>query len=424
MKNGKFFDDDEDDRVGGIPLEVWRNPDTRWLDPANGIGNFPYVAFHMLDYQLGNHGPLNMKDKTVRRKHIVEKMLYMIELDKGNVNTSFKIFEHLVPGSKPNICCADTLKLKDADLQRNFGVSTFHVVMGNPPFQADVTSKQVARGQPIFIWDTFLLKALDILLTDGFLVFITPPGWRKPETPLWQILSKDSQIHFLHILGKPAVSKLFHVSQRIDMYLVEKRKAYTNTYIIDEKNELTHINLSEWPFLPNYSYNSFANIFAPKEDGVRVIYSTAYHSSPSGKKLIEKPRMTANSEYKYPVVHNITQEGLGIRYVRDNTKGHFGVPKVLLNKNEQQYPVNDYDGKYGMTEMTFGIPISSKEEGDDIVRAINTDRFKTIIKATKWGAFITDYHMFFYFKPNFYREFSSEDGGGRRRTTRRKSRQK
>jgi len=52
-EEGNFFDD-ESDRVGGIPLDVWRNPDTKWLDPANGIGNFPVVAFYMLDYQLGN----------------------------------------------------------------------------------------------------------------------------------------------------------------------------------------------------------------------------------------------------------------------------------------------------------------------------------------------------------------------------------
>ncbi len=58
-----------------------------------------------------------------------------------------------------------------------------------------------------------------------------------------------------------------------------------------------------------------------------------------------------------------------------------------------------------MSQMSFGIPITSKKQGDDIVKAINTDEFKEIIKATKWGAFQTDWRMFKYFKPDFYKQF-------------------
>jgi hypothetical protein len=104
-------------------------------------------------------------------------------------------------------------------------------------------------------------------------------------------------------------------------------------------------------------------------------------------------------------VHGITQEGLGLIYSNDKSKGHFGVSKIILNVNENQYPENDYDGKYGMSELSFGIPITSKKQGDCIVEAINTDEFKEIIKATKWGTFQTDYKMFKYFRPDFYKGF-------------------
>jgi hypothetical protein len=119
-KDGNFVDDDDSDRVGGIPLSVWRDPDTKWLDPANGIGNFPVVAFYMLDYQLGTHGPKDLKgvhNKTKRRRHIVKNMLFMVELNKGNVNTSRKIFEKIVPGVSANICCADMLEMSDEKLK-------------------------------------------------------------------------------------------------------------------------------------------------------------------------------------------------------------------------------------------------------------------------------------------------------------------
>ena len=119
--------------------------------------------------------------------------------------------------------------------------------------------------------------------------------------------------------------------------------------------------------------------------------------------------------FKYPVVHSITSDGLGFWYTNDKTKGHFGVPKVLLNFGRHQYPYNDYRGEYGMSQNTFGIPIKSKKQGDDIVKAINSSAFKDIIKATKWGAYQTDYRMFKYFKPDFYKEQMFKTGSKTRK---------
>jgi hypothetical protein len=55
-----------------------------------------------------------------------------------------------------------------------------------------------------------------------------------------------------------------------------------------------------------------------------------------------------------------------------------------------------------MSQLTFGIPIHSKKEGDRIVEAICSPAFREILKSTKWGAFQTDYRMFKYFRPDFY----------------------
>ena len=159
--------------------------------------------------------------------------------------------------------------------------------------------------------------------------------------------------------------------------------------------------------MPNYAYDSIKSIMTDKENGIDVNYSRILYGTDK-KNMRNKP----TEKYKYLVVHSINQTGLVFWYTDDKTirddktqKAHFGVPKVLLNLNENQYPVNDYDGKYGMSQLTFGIPITSKKQGDDIVKAINTDEFKEIIKATKWGAFQTDWRMFKYFKPDFYKQF-------------------
>ena len=202
------------------------------------------------------------------------------------------------------------------------------------------------------------------------------------------------------------------VSIGVDLYIVSNQTPSRPTFVIDAMGVASVLDLSKWEFMPNYDLSEIEPILTSEEGGIKVIYNSFYDS----RKISQEKR----GGFIHPVVHTMTQKGLGIRYTDTPTKGHFGVPKVLLNKNEQQYPVNDFEGKYGMSELTFGIPISSKEEGDAIVAAINTDRFKEIIKATKWSTFQTEYKMFKYFKPDFYKEFlKKSSGGSRRRTVRR-----
>ena len=165
--------------------------------------------------------------------------------------------------------------------------------------------------------------------------------------------------------------------------------------------------LSEWPFLPNYLYREIASILTTEEKGIDVMYDTFYHTQRT-----TQMRANKTSKFKHSVVHNITREGLGFWY--SNKKRDFSVPKVLLNFNQFQYPYNDYKDEYGMSQLTFGIPIKNKTHGDMIVAAINTPEFKEIIKATKWAAFQTDWRMFKWFKPDFYRKYIGKKGSERK----------
>jgi hypothetical protein len=405
---GEIFDDPAE-RIGGIPLDIWRNPESKLLDPANGIGNFPFIAFQMLDYQLKD----KLKDTTARRKHIVETMLFMIEIDKGNVNTAIKIFSQLAPGVAANICCADTLKLKDADLVKEFGVSKFDVVMGNPPFNTSRTTK----GQTGTLWDKFILAGLDRLTPTGAIAFITPQLWRKPEHKLYPRMTRDYKTHYLRILGERETQREFHVGSRVDLYIIlQNRPGDSLSAVIDETGKVSMIRIDTFPFLPNYMIDDIGAILTDAESGIQVMHDRTMYGH--DKRNVSK---TQDERFKFQVMNSMTQKGIVAIYA-DADKGHFGVPKVILSVGRNQYPYNDYKGEYGLSDSVFGIPITSKEEGDLIVRAINTDRFKELIKATKWGTFQTEYKMFKYFKPDFYKEFLPKGGGSRRRTRRSKRR--
>ena len=112
-----------------------------------------------------------------------------------------------------------------------------------------------------------------------------------------------------------------------------------------------------------------------------------------------------DNNFIYPVVHGMTKKK-GLVFVYSNEdKGHFGVSKVILSFGRHQYPYNDWEGKYGMSHNCYGLEIQSKEEGDFIVKAINSKKFKEILKYTKWSTFQTDWRMFKYFKVDFWKEF-------------------
>ena len=100
--------------------------------------------------------------------------------------------------------------------------------------------------------------------------------------------------------------------------------------------------------------------------------------------------------------------GLGFVYSNEN-KGQFAKKKVVLSFGEFQYPYNDYEGKYGMSQICYGLEIENKEEGDNICKAINSDKFKQILKYSKWSTFQTDWRMFKYFKKDFWKEFLDEE---------------
>ena len=77
-----------EEMLNKLPSNVWSNPDLKWLDPANGVGNFPMVAYQKLMKGLKHWEPSDAK----RSKHIIENMLYMVEINPKNVKISKKIF--------------------------------------------------------------------------------------------------------------------------------------------------------------------------------------------------------------------------------------------------------------------------------------------------------------------------------------------
>ncbi|NBP66413.1 MAG: hypothetical protein EBU66_17425, partial [Bacteroidetes bacterium] len=147
-----------------LPSEVWKDKTLKWLDPANGMGNFPIGVFLRLFYgfrtkagkYLGitdegageagvDYNPGLTKviiNEEARRKHIVKDMLYMVELNSKNNAIAKNLFKKLAPETEPNIIQMHRKNgfMEDVEMKFPNGiVKEFDIVMGNPPYNSGST---------------------------------------------------------------------------------------------------------------------------------------------------------------------------------------------------------------------------------------------------------------------------------------------
>jgi hypothetical protein len=277
----------------------------------------------------------------------------------------------------------------------------FDIKLRNPPYQKQTEGGNGKRD----LWPDFVEESFSRLKEGGFCVNIHPPTWRKPEHKIYDVLS-SKQMEFLKMLGDSAFPG---ISTKADYYILKNEKKSHSTTIIDETGKQIELDLGEVNFIPNSLIEEIKKLLAEKNGKkCEVIYSSSIYDN-------RKPYVSwdKKGKFKFPCVNSINSDdngGLICLYANTNKNGHFGIPKVILTLGRYLRPLNDFDGKYGMTNNAFGIEISSRKEGDLISAAINTSKFKEIVKATKWNNFQTDWRFFKYLKKDFWKHFVDENG--------------
>jgi len=113
---------------------IFEDETLKWGDTTAGMGNFPIAIYYKLMDGLKKKIP---NDKN-RKKHILEKMLFMAENNKKNCFIVKQIF-NMNNEFKLNLYQGDSLQL---DIQKEFGIDKFDIVIGNPPYNEELTTKK------------------------------------------------------------------------------------------------------------------------------------------------------------------------------------------------------------------------------------------------------------------------------------------
>ena len=321
----------------------------------------------------------------------VEVLCYDCQVKKENIwfitdcPQKAKIIEHK-RFNGVNVVCEDYLLWSETTSMK------FDIIVGNPPYNA---AREKCNGNTI--WPDFVKKSLSLLKKDGYLCFVHPPAWRKPESDLWNDLSK--KILYLSIQDKVTGQKVFGATTRFDWYVAKNSTNSTLIKVSGEDGKLNSINLNDWNWLPGNNFELIKSILAKDdEQKCELIQSTDYRT--------DKPWVSRKKQgkFKYPIFLSNNKDELRFCYSSKDL-GHFGISKVICNGGEFIRPINDFEGKYGINAHSFGIKITSKEEGDEIIKALNSEKFQKIVNSTKWSNYQIDYRMFKHFKKEFWKDF-------------------
>jgi hypothetical protein len=284
-KNGEVFTpikliEEMMDKLTDANPNIWSNPNLKWLDPAAGMGNFSVVVYLRLMEGLKKQMP-NIE---ARKKHILEKMLYMVEYDRTNSFMMSKIFcgnkykLNIFTGSfiedkryekeGIDIFSLDETKIKkykyknyaedNKKFSRNINTfgGKFDIIMGNPPYNSGgISSKKKENDKDKddnkrkTIWSVFIQNAFKYLKENtGYLLFINPLSWLKSSHELHNILLEKHVIWLL--LWDVNISK-FKINGEIPLSLFLLQNIKNNKKL--KTNINCHYNRIKYE-ISNYNY--------------------------------------------------------------------------------------------------------------------------------------------------------------------------
>jgi hypothetical protein len=373
-------------------VSIFTEPHLKWLDNAAGMGNFPVAVYLKLMEGLEKKIP-NVED---RKKHIIENMLYMSELNKKNVFICHQIF-NINNQYKINLYEGDTLEL---DTKERFGVEMFDVILGNPPYQ-----KKVGPKKTITLWDKFVMKSFGLLKSTGYLVYVHPSGWRniagKFKKLQNEILSRDLQ--YLEIHNEKDGMKTFSSETRYDWYVLQNNKVdTTNTIIKFQDGSINTINVNRLEFIPNGEYEKIMSMIAKNgEDSVHVLHDYSLYET--RKKWMSR---TETEEFKYPCVYTVNSKSHITHYYSTKQHGHYGVPKFIWS-NGRISSIGSYvdiNGDYGLTQFAYAI-VDDAHNLSKIKEVFDKKEFRNLMELCAVGQLTVNHKVIAIFKKDFWKQF-------------------
>ena len=323
-----------------IPDKYFTMKHLKWLDPGSGTGYFSIFLFWKLDSGL----KMIIPNKEERKSHIIQNMLYMVELQKDNFDYLKSVF-----GEKANILYGDYREI-------DFGILNFDFVIGNPPYNFQGIKKvptnnfKKKKEDGKTIWIDFIKKSISLLKHKGKLLIIVPSIWMKPDKAKTYEYLTSYKINKLRCLSNTETNKIFSGQAQTPTcyFLLTKQKGDNEIKLYDKCRE----KYIDYKFKPGSPLPVF---------GVEIINKLQYFTEKYGKLNIIKTNLpsknslislTNDSVHKYSNIHttilNNLDPELVIRY-SNKPLIYNGKCKLVMAHKMYGFPYIDEEGKYGIS---------------------------------------------------------------------------
>ena len=369
-----------------IPDKLFKNKNLKWLDIGCGNGAFSMYLFNILFKSLQEEIP----EPNLRRNHIIENMLYMVEVNKVcELNLIFFF------GNKANIYIKDYLQ--------DFHLPDMDIIIGNPPFNTrsikkvptnKIKDKSKDGGT---IWCDFIRKSLRILKQDGYLLTIIPSIWMKPDKAQMYATITQYKIHSLKTLTSNKANQVFNGQAQTPCcyFLLQKKETDGIIPLYDEK----HQGFVKYSFLPNYPIPVYGaaivdkmKIYVEKYGCIDVIKTNDI----SRKCEISEKKVDG---FTYSNIHTCKIRELNpelvIKYSNEPCAYH-DVPKIVMAHGMYGFPYYDSVGEYGISNRDkFVICNKSEKEFKILFDFLNTKLARYLFESTRYRMKYLEKYVFF-----------------------------
>lgn len=388
------------DMLSKIPIDFWKKKH-KVFEPCSGKGGFLIDILNLFMKHLEGYD--NNEDKY---KTIVEECLYFSDINSTNIYLN-KLLLDPFNMYKLNYNIGDTLEI---NIKSKWNIDGFDAVIGNPPYQASRKKENETRGGGgDLLWNKFVNYSIKNMKKNGYLLYVHPSGWRKPEgldikttskyKGMFDLMTKENQMLYLNINDTMKGLKIFGCGTRYDYYLLEKCKPYKSTIIVDEDEKEIIIDLKHIPFLPNKNILMIQNIISNNiNKNIKVL-------RPGGDPRRDYISDNKNDEYKYTMIHSTPNSGVRYKYCNIMKEtDHFNIKKIIFGETGiNNNMILDKKGEFGITCCSFGIQV--EKDFEKIKQALLSNKFKIFIESCQWSNYRIDWRLFTYLKNDFYKEF-------------------
>ena len=354
-----------------FPKKVFSDPNKKWLDPACGCGYFMMVLYNYLFNGLQNI----IKDEKQREKHIIEKMLFMCEINEKNIIILKERF-----GSKANIFHIDFLSFQYKN--------KFDFIIGNPPYNSNgikkvptnkVINKKLNDGKTI--WIDFIKYSITLLKQKGYLNMIIPSIWMKPDKANMNEFITKYKIHYLKTFTNTETNKIFKNQAQTPTCYFLLQKSLNKDNLINIYSDITN-NYERYiikkNIIPLCGYSIIDKLFTyvEKYGNLNVLKTNMPSKHNIIYESLEDISLKETSLNFYKNIKTCTlksnQPQLVINYSLQPC-AYYGMQKVILAHKMYGFPYYDKEGVYGISNRDNYVLLGYNERENNIIN----DFFKT-----------------------------------------------